>query len=198
MDKSIPKSLPLPAGTVFKSSTENDPWYILEDEDASLYRQIVSSVLYLSNGTRPDISYAVGRLARFMSSPNSNHLSMAKHLLRYLKGNRSLGIMYKATNDTKDCSAWTDATWGTEDDRKSFQGQTIIWKGGAVTWSATRQKSTAQSSMEAEIMPASEGAKEIAWMEKIASDIGITLKSPPLLHIDNKSAIELTRTTKLY
>ncbi|KAI0999722.1 hypothetical protein K3495_g8475 [Podosphaera aphanis] len=123
---------------------------------------------------------------------------MAKHLLRYLNGNRSLGIMYKATNDTKDWSAWTDATWGTEDDRKSFQGQTIIWNGGAVTWSATRQKSTAQSSMEAEIMSASEGAKEIAWMEKIASDIGITLKNPPRLHIDNESAIELTRTTKLH
>ncbi|KAI0993762.1 hypothetical protein K3495_g14422 [Podosphaera aphanis] len=126
MEKSIPKSFPLPAGTVLKSLTENDPWYILEDEDASLYRQIVGSVLYLSNGTRPDISYAVGQLARFMSNPNSNHLSMAKHLLRYLNGNRSQGIMYKATNDTKDWSAWTDATWGTEDDRKSFQAQTII------------------------------------------------------------------------
>ncbi|KAI0996033.1 hypothetical protein K3495_g12148 [Podosphaera aphanis] len=102
MEKAIPKDLLLPTGTVLKPITENDPWYILEGEEASLYRQIVDSILYLSNGTRPDISYAVGQLAQFMSNPNSNHLSMAKHLLRYLNGTRSFGIEHKATEDTKD------------------------------------------------------------------------------------------------
>ncbi|KAI1000112.1 hypothetical protein K3495_g8085 [Podosphaera aphanis] len=93
MDKSIPKSLTLPTGTVLRSLTENNLWYILENTDAGLYRQIVGSILYLSNSTRPNISYAVGQIARFMSNPNSVHLSMVKHLLRYLNGNRSLGIM---------------------------------------------------------------------------------------------------------
>ncbi|KAI0999426.1 hypothetical protein K3495_g8772 [Podosphaera aphanis] len=67
MDKSIPKNLPLPAGTVLNPPTEDYPWNILNTTEAGLYRQIVGSVLYLSNGTRPDIAYAVGQLARFMS-----------------------------------------------------------------------------------------------------------------------------------
>lgn len=101
MEKSIPKDLPLPAGTVLSPSTKDDIHQTLKDDDICLYRQIVGSVLYISNGTRPDISYAVGQLARFMSDPDSNHLSMAKHLLRYLNGTRSLGIKYRFAATTK-------------------------------------------------------------------------------------------------
>ncbi|KAI0997892.1 hypothetical protein K3495_g10299 [Podosphaera aphanis] len=52
--------------------------------------------------------------------------------------------------------------------------------------------------MEAEIMSANEGAREIAWMEKIASDTNTKIKNPPLLYVDNQTAIELTKTTKLH
>ncbi|KAI0991198.1 hypothetical protein K3495_g16989, partial [Podosphaera aphanis] len=188
--------LPMPAGTILEEADESS---LLEKEDKSLYQQIVGSGIYLSNNTRPDIAYCVGQLARFMSRPGGIHLKMAKQLLRYLKGTTNLGIQYGISNPSENqYSAWTDATWGTENDRKSFQGYVIIWNGGAVSWAANRQKSTALSSMEAEIMAASEGAKELAWMEKISSDLGINAKSPPTLWIDNEPAVELTKTTKFH
>ncbi|KAI0991188.1 hypothetical protein K3495_g16999 [Podosphaera aphanis] len=123
---------------------------------------------------------------------------MAKQLIRYLKGTLNLGILYGGKNKSDQYSAWTDATWGTESDRKSFQGYVIIWYGGAVSWAANRQKSTALSSMEAEILAASEGAKEMAWMEKVSSDLGVEWKNPPLIHIDNTAAIDLCKTTKFH
>ncbi|KAI0991109.1 hypothetical protein K3495_g17078 [Podosphaera aphanis] len=55
MEKCIPKNLPIPAGTVLVPSMEDDSWSILEGEDASLYRQIVGSLLYLSNGQTQSI-----------------------------------------------------------------------------------------------------------------------------------------------
>ncbi|KAI1005253.1 hypothetical protein K3495_g2973 [Podosphaera aphanis] len=122
MDKSIPKNLSLPAGTVLNRPTEDDPWKLLNTTEAGLYRQIVGSVLYLSNGTRSDIAYAVGQLARLMSNPNSNHLSIAKHLLKYLNGTRTFEILYQATKETKHWTSWTDATWGKENDKKIFSG----------------------------------------------------------------------------
>ena len=198
MEDCNPKNLPLPAKTILKPAEDDDPWYLLEGDEASLYRQIVGSILYLSNGTRPDISFSTGQLARFMSKPNSYHLSMAKHLLKYLRRTRSLGITYRPDKNTQQWEAWSDATWGTESDKKSFQGYTVIWNGGAVTWSATRQKSTAQSSMEAEIMAASEGAKEMAWMEKIATDTATTITHTPILRVDNEAAVELAKTTKFH
>ncbi len=37
--------------------------------EAAPYARMVGSMLYLAISTRPDISYAVGELARFMSAP---------------------------------------------------------------------------------------------------------------------------------
>ncbi|KAI0991536.1 hypothetical protein K3495_g16651, partial [Podosphaera aphanis] len=61
-----PTQLPIPAGTVLRKD-DND--YDCTIEEGKLYRQIVGSAIYLANNTRPDISYAVGQLARFMASP---------------------------------------------------------------------------------------------------------------------------------
>lgn len=43
--------------------------------------------------------------------------------------------------------------------------------GGAIAWTATRQKSTSLWSMEVEITAASEGGKEVAWLEKLLKDL---------------------------
>ena len=167
MDNCNPIKLLIPAGTVLKPDTENP----LEHDDTTVYRQIVGSTIYLANCTRPDISYAVGQLARFIAIPAESHYRLSKQLLRYLNGSRTTGITYsnrpiylplcklKLTSLPTSYSIFTDATWGTEHDRISFQGMAVIRYGGAVIWMAQRQKSIALSSMEAEIIAASEGAK---------------------------------------
>lgn len=37
------------------------------------YRQLIGSLMYLAVGTRPDISYAVGLLSKFLEKPTSTH-----------------------------------------------------------------------------------------------------------------------------
>lgn len=68
--------------------------------DASIYRTLVASLLYLCN-TRPDILYATSLLSRFMQCPSQIHLGTAKRILRYLQGIISFGIWYKKTSNTK-------------------------------------------------------------------------------------------------
>jgi len=58
------------------------------------YSNIVGSLLYLSITCRPDISYIVGILSRFMQNPGIPHWQGAKAVLRYLKGTSHLGITY--------------------------------------------------------------------------------------------------------
>jgi hypothetical protein len=48
------------------------------------YSASVGSMMYLSVCTRPDISFAVGALSRFMSTPTVDHWRIAKGVLRYL------------------------------------------------------------------------------------------------------------------
>jgi hypothetical protein len=120
--------------------------------------------IFLANNTCPDIVYTVGQLARFMSKPAKIHYLYSKLLLRYLNSTKDVGITYSNRQGElpRSYNVWTDATWGTEEDRVSFQGIVVIRYKGAVNWHAQRQKSTALSSMEAEIIAASEGTKEMA------------------------------------
>lgn len=201
MSKANLNYLPISAGTVLKPDEKN----LLDQSKTGLYRQIVGSAIYLASNTRPDISYAVGQLARFMASPAEMHIQHAKQLLRYLNGTRTIGITY--SNRLKEglhtYKLFSDATWGTEDDRISFQGWAVLRYGGVVSWSAQRQKSTALSSMKAEIVAASEGAKEAAWLEKLLVDFGEQPNDGseafiPTLYCDNQAAIDLMHDPKFH
>ena len=128
MDNCNPAKLPIPAGTVLKPDIES----LLKYDDATVYRQIIGSTIYLSNCTRLDISYAVSQLARFIAAPGESHYRLSKQLLRYLNGNLETGITYSnrvvylplckltLTDVPTSYSIFTNAIWGTEHDRILF------------------------------------------------------------------------------
>jgi hypothetical protein len=51
--------------------------------DNTLYRQLVGSLLYLTH-SRPDLSYVVGVVSRFMQEKHEIHWKAAKRILRYV------------------------------------------------------------------------------------------------------------------
>ena len=53
------------------------------------YRNLIGELLYLAHSSRPDISYSVGVLSRFMENPGKKHWEAAKRILRYLRGNKN-------------------------------------------------------------------------------------------------------------
>ena len=63
-----------------------------ELEDETMYRQLVG-IIYLTL-TRPDISYAVGVLSRYMQNPKKPHLDAARRILRYVKLTIDYGLLY--------------------------------------------------------------------------------------------------------
>lgn len=85
--------------------------------------------MYL-NHIRPDISYAVQQLCQFLHDPRDAHLSVAMHVLRYLKGTLNMGLFYP-TENSMILSGYTDADWGTcADTCRSLYGCTTLvsWK----------------------------------------------------------------------
>jgi hypothetical protein len=54
-----------------------------EEADATLYRYIVGSLWYLIH-TRPNLTYAVGYVSRFLKRPTEEHLQAVKKILRYI------------------------------------------------------------------------------------------------------------------
>ena len=51
--------------------------------DDTLYRQLIGSLIYL-NQSRPDLSFVVSLVSRFMQQPHEIHWQEAKRILRYL------------------------------------------------------------------------------------------------------------------
>jgi hypothetical protein len=77
--------------------------------DATLYRQIIGLLMYLTN-TRPGICFAVNTLSHFLVEPRRVHLVAAKHVMRYLKGTMDYGLSYDGDHDFT-LSGYTDADW---------------------------------------------------------------------------------------
>ena len=90
--------------------------------DVTLYRSIVGSLRYLVH-TRPDITYAVGYVSRFMQAPTSEHMAAVKHLLRYIAGTLHFGVTYEKGKGVLKLLGYSDADLaGDVDDRKSTTG----------------------------------------------------------------------------
>lgn len=65
------------------------------------YRNAVGAVNYLATTSRPDISYTVGKLARFSADPGPQHWKALCHLMRYIKGSLDAKLVYKFTQDSE-------------------------------------------------------------------------------------------------
>jgi len=50
------------------------------------YCAIVSSLMYLMIGTRPDLASSIGIISRYLANPSEAHLTVAKCILHYVKG----------------------------------------------------------------------------------------------------------------
>ena len=61
------------------------------------FRSLIGSLKYLMN-IRPNLTYCVSYLSRFMDKPSSEHLSEAKRIMRYLKGTENYELLYNKGN----------------------------------------------------------------------------------------------------
>ena len=57
--------------------------------DPFVYRSTVGALQYLTF-TKHDLAFSVHQLCQFMSKPTSDHLEVAKRVLRYLRGTLTL------------------------------------------------------------------------------------------------------------
>ena len=63
------------------------------------YLKAVSSLMYASLGTHPNISFAVQTISRFSKNPGLMHLDTIKRIFRYLKDTAELWLLYRAVKE---------------------------------------------------------------------------------------------------
>ncbi|GKV39929.1 hypothetical protein SLEP1_g47623 [Rubroshorea leprosula] len=160
--------------------------------DASWYRSIIGSLLYLT-ATRPDIMFVASLLSRYMSSPTQVQLSVAKRVLKYVNGTIDYGIWF-IKNDHGCLLGYSDSDWaGSIDDDISTFGYLFQFGSGVFCWNSCKQEVVAQSTIEAKFISALEASNHAIWLRKMLSDMGQPQFDPSLIYVDNTSAIAIAQ-----
>jgi hypothetical protein len=127
-----------PTPSPFQSGVNLSATCTSPEFDATLYRQLVGSLSYLTH-TRPDLSFVVGLVARYMQTPHESHWKEAKRILRYVRGTFQFEIHY-SSGGTPLLVGFIDSDWaGDPDDRKSTAGYVFNLGSGPVTWACKKQ-----------------------------------------------------------
>lgn len=198
MQDSNPVSTPMVTGLQMSAS---DP----KVEEKVPYLELVGSVGWLAQTSRPDISHSVNMLSRFASSPTQKAWTAAKHLLKYLKGTGDWGInldggscpsamnSFKSTSLPQLC-AFSDSSYGDcLDTQKSTSGNVVYLNNAPIFWAARKQTSMADSTQAAELMELNFAGRELKAARNALGEItGVKLPPSPLF-CDNRAASSMAR-----
>jgi len=170
------------------------------------YQRLVGCLLYLAITTRPDISYYAMWLGQYNAKPNRSHFLLAKHILRYLAGTKTLALSFGAPSSSLPSSlagymqnvGCSDADWASDSmDRKSISGYSFFFEGSLVSWSAVKQKSIALSSTEAEYYAMTHAFKEALWLRVFLSFMNFPVPRPFPILSDNQAACSLSNSISI-
>ena len=161
------------------------------------FRSVVGMLLYLAGNSRPDIAFAVHQAARFSHDPKKSHGVAVKRIVRYLKGTRDRGMIFKPTGDWKvDCFVDADfcGLWGTEDPddpivSKSRTGFIITLAGCPLLWVSKLQTETSVSTMMAEYVALSSAMRELLPLKRLVKAVAKVVTGDDKVQVVTKSDV---------
>jgi hypothetical protein len=172
---------------LFQSQSDNHSHS--EPVDQKEYLGLVMSLMYLARLTRPDILLPVVYLSTRSHCCTQADMSEGRRICRYLAGTRDLGIHIHCTSLQVHCVC--DASYKVHTDGRSHTGF-IIALGSTLSYLHSRsakQKLTALSSTDAEVIAMVECLKMAIWIRNVIRELHITPRRRIVMFQDNKSAI---------
>ncbi|KAJ8763312.1 hypothetical protein K2173_001450 [Erythroxylum novogranatense] len=143
------------------------------------YRQMVGALQYLTL-TRPDIAFAVNKLAQFLHCATDIHWQACKWLLHFLQGTSNNGL-------------WLHSDWaGCPNDRRFTSGYLVYFGGNLIFWSNKKQPTIARSNTESEYKALANATAKLMWLRTLLREIGYLPLQLATLWCDNVSVIYLT------
>ena len=106
--------------------------------DASIYRSLIGSLLYLST-TRPGLMFSASLLSRFMHSPSKIHFGVAKRVIRYIRGTFDYDLWF-VNKESKELQGYANSGWARSlDDSKSTSSYVFSFGSGVFSWNSKKQ-----------------------------------------------------------
>jgi hypothetical protein len=154
--------------------------------------------MYLMVSTRPDLSFAVSYLARYLNCYDKEHFRAAMLVLRYVQATKDDGITYHAGKDLE-LVGYSDSDWASDvNTRRSTTGYLFLLAGGAISWKTRLQPTVANSSTEAEYMALSAAAQEALALRDVCREFNIDVTAPTVIFEDNQGALAMAKNPLYY
>ncbi|KAI5670726.1 hypothetical protein M9H77_11090 [Catharanthus roseus] len=140
--------------------------------------------------TRPELVYAVHKLAQFMHASRRAHWDAAIRVVRYLKRSPGHGILLQS-NSPLLLTAYCDSYWFTcPITRRSITGYFISLGGSPISWK-TKKHTVSRSSAEAEYRSMTMTLCELKWLSILLRDLHVPITRSIPLHCDNQTALHI-------
>ena len=160
--------------------------------DRKIFLGLIMSLMYLARLTRPDILMPVTFLATRSHCCTKSDMHQAIRVCRYLRGTKNIAVNIHCVDLQLRCLC--DASYQVHMDGKSHTGF-IITLGAMLSYIHARsgkQKLTALSSTDSEILAMVECLKMATWIRNILIELNIEQREAILVYQDNQSAIKMT------
>ncbi|GAB2270388.1 N-alpha-acetyltransferase 16, NatA auxiliary subunit [Dionaea muscipula] len=154
------------------------------------YKRLVGKLNYLTI-TRPDIAFSVSIVSQFMSDPHTPHWEAALHILKYIKGHPSRGLLY---SDHGHChiDGFSDVDWaGFPFDRRSTSGCCVFVGENLVSWKSKKQSVVAQSSAELEYRAFAHLTSDVTFLRQLLDELGYSAPQTTQIWCDDLATIHI-------
>ena len=119
---------PLSTDVFLEEFDENEP------DGMWPFRELLGSLMWLGNQTRPDISNAVRAVARSAHTDKLKHWEAARGILEYLKVTSGYDITFQRSSGLE-LMVYADAVYAPKDTKKkSVPGVAVMCGGAAIQW----------------------------------------------------------------
>jgi hypothetical protein len=189
------------------------------------YQAAIGALIYLSCGTRPNITWGVSKLAKFTNYPNIQHYCALLWMLGYISNTACRGIRFYADAKNSPCEKllakqdpkhipdthlfhFTDASWNDcPDTGRSTCGRMTFYMGGIIDHGTHVPVPVAMSSGEAEYLGAGTAAMSAAHFRMLHYDFENLGKEeyslqamdetrPSTIFLDNTATIQMAQINR--
>ena len=145
-------------------------------------------------------------LSQSNKGPTRGNWTAAKHVLRYLKGTKDAGLVYRRIPKSKEDVlghvtpwAYCDVNYAEDPrDRHSTSGYVFMLAGGPITWKSKKQVSVTLSTTEAEYYALGIACQEAIWLKQLCQELQMVFNEPIEIYMDNTGAVTLSDNPVLH
>ena len=158
------------------------------------YSSLIGSLLYAQQRTRPDVSFPVHVLAKFGQGNERQHYEAGLKVLTYLWSTKEKRLVFERRDAWK-MEVYADASFATDEKRKSVGGYVVLINGTAVMWRTYGQKFITLSTAESEYVALCDAVKTAFWIGNLLKELGYPIGIPKCYE-DNESCIKTIKGSK--